>query len=355
MIKSSNTEINLETSPYLCPHSHLQLRLQGDHLQSSDGQYTYPIRQGLPVFLQYEPIDSKEVTTQLAQLNGYTKNLGWQEALQRSYGSNLDFLKYITDRSRSKFLELIPLTLSSKVLEIGPGLGQFTGLLAARVNHLYALEVSEGQAQFVAEYCRQIGANNVTVACGGDNCRLPYQDQSFDVIVLNLVFEWCGARVVNETHTEAQLRFLCEMYRVLKPSGALYLATKNRYALKYLLGKVDEHAYQIRFGNALPRGLMHFLLRRQGQTRSAGFLYSYPQLRRMLLNQGFKNIQSFWAAPEVRYPERLIPTDTQSIRQARSAGGFNQGEMRSTRLLMPWIPSAIVKYVTPGLVFLVFK
>ncbi|OQW92222.1 MAG: hypothetical protein BWK79_15125 [Beggiatoa sp. IS2] len=344
--------VNLD---YLCPYSHTRLQATADSLCSSDDRYTYPVRHGIPIFLRYPSADSAEAQATLARLNEQAKIIGWDKALQQVYGDNPDFLKYVTQRNRSIFLEVIPFTPTSKVLEIGPGLGQFTGLIAARAREVYALEVVEGQAQFVAEYCQQAGIQNVQVACGGDDCTLPYCNETFDVVVLNLVFEWCGSRSTDESHLDAQLRLLAEMHRVLKPGGALYLATKNRFALKYLLGKGDEHAYNLRFGNALPRWLLNLRLKWRGKDRPEGFLHSYGQLKHMLSTQGFGDIQAFWAAPEIRYPDRLIPTDTQTIRAARAAGGFRQGDLRSVKLIMRWLPSFLVKYVTPGLTFLAIK
>ncbi len=355
MTEFSKSATNFEDMPYLCPHSRTRLKYNGETLLSDDGKYTYPIHNGIPSFLRYESAESKETTEKLERLNEQAKSKGWLEALKDIYSSDPGLIKYVTDKSRSIFLDLIPLTPNSDVLEIGPGLGQFTGLIASKVNKVYALEVVEGQAQFVKEHCRQINANNVEVACGGDDCMLPYQDQTFDVVILNLVFEWCGTREASGSHTDAQLRLIREVHRVLKPNGSLYLATKNRYALKYLLGKQDEHAYNMRFGNALPRWLMHLFLKLKGKNRAAGFLYSHNHLRRILLSHNFTRIRSFWAAPEFRFPERFIPTDSKSIREVRTAGEFHQGDIRSVRLLMPLLPSFLVKHLTPGLVFLAFK
>ena len=143
----------------------------------------------------------------------------------------------------------------SPILEIGPGLGQFTAALARRSRHVHALEVVPEQAEFALIRARQEGARNVSVAIGGDDCRLPYRNDVFDGIVLNLVFEWCGSRNDSESHAKAQTRLLQEMARVLRPGGFLYLATKNRFALRLLLGGTDEHMSNMRFGSALPRRL----------------------------------------------------------------------------------------------------
>ena len=57
----------------------------------------------------------------------------------------------------------------------------------------------------------------------------------------------------------------------------------------------------------------------------------------------------------MRYPAHYVPTDAASIREARRSPGFVQGETRSTKLLMRFIPASLVKNFTPGLAFLATK
>jgi hypothetical protein len=135
----------------------------------------------------------------------------------------------------------------------------------------------------------------------------------------------------------------------------LYLATKNRFALDYLTGHADEHCYQLRFGNALPRRLRDYLLRRRGHPAPGGVLHSHDALRRMLREAGFGRTESYWAAPEMRYPQIYVRTDAASVRAARRQPGFVQGHRRSSRMLMRLTPSGWVRHVTPGLAFIATK
>lgn len=324
-------------------------------MSSADGLCSYPIREGVPYFLAGEPIESSETAAQLCRLNRLCDEKGWRVAIQEVYGANSNLYRYVTDLSRTAFIELLPLTAQSVVLEIGPGLGQFTAGLAARAAWVYALEVVPGQALFTAKRCAQLGAANVSVACGGDDCRFPYVSNSFDVVVCSLVLEWCASRNEDEWLGQSQERFVREVARVLKPGGCFYLMTKNRFALRLLLGGRDEHAEGMRFGSAQPRWLMIWRLRRRGLRRPRGVLYSHAELARMLRDAGLTELRSFWAMPEMRYPTRFVPAEGHSIREARRQGGLEQGERRLTRLLMPWIPAGLVKYVTPGLTFLARK
>jgi SAM-dependent methyltransferase len=308
----------------------------------------------IPNFLRFAPVEDAEGVAKLARLNERARAGDWREALAATYPDPY-FQRYVTSADRAAFLDLLPLDAASEVLEIGPGLGQFTALMARRARSVHALEVVPGQAEFALTRCRQQGLDNVHVAIGGDDCRLPYRDQAFDLIVLNLVFEWCGARLEDEPHEVAQRRLLSEMARVLKPGGSLYLSTKNRYALRLLRGGGDEHQFDLRFGSALPRALSARLLRWRGHPRAMGMLYSHDALAAMLRDAGLTGIRSFWAAPEMRFPTHYVPTDAASVQAARAKPGFVQGSGRLATWAMGFVPPRWVRHVTPGLTFVASK
>jgi SAM-dependent methyltransferase len=276
-----------------------------------------------------------------AELTQLARQVGWREAIARQFPD----ADYLTDDRRAIFLELLPIA-GSDVLEIGPGFGQFTDRIARQAKSVDALEVDPIQADFMREKLQQEELTNVHITTGGADCRLPYVDGSFDLVILNLVFEWCATRL-NEPHETAQLRLLREIARVLRPGGRLYLSTKNRYAARYILGKPDEHYHGMRFGSALPRWFADSIHRR----RPRGRLYSWSGLQRLLRDSGFAVEHSWWAAPEMRFPEALIPVDSKSIRHARRSG-VSQGEGRAERMLISLLPARLVKHFAPGLNFL---
>lgn len=57
-----------------------------------------------------------------------------------------------------------------------------------------------------------------------NNTMLPFEDESFDVVITNHVIEHVG-------ESDAQLHHLCEIKRVLKKDGFAYLAVPNRWML----------------------------------------------------------------------------------------------------------------------------
>ena len=310
--------------------------------------------QSLPCYLRFPPVEDASTRERLSRMVALARDgTPWREALAATHDPGM--VRYVTDPLRTAFLDLLPLKADSEILEIGPGMGQFTALMANRVRRVDALEVVPEQGEFVALRSRQDGADNIRVAIGGDDCRLPYRDASFDGIVLNLVFEWCGSRLESEPHEAAQARLLHEMVRVLRPGGFLYLTTKNRYALRILLGGADEHMHEISFGSALPRWLGAWLLKRRGHSRSSGWLYSHDVLLAKLKGAGLGQVKSFWTAPEMRFPTHYVPTDAASVRRARSEPGFRQAEGRKASLVMRFLPASWVRHFMPGLAFLAVK
>ena len=324
-----------------------------DHLNSVGANGVVDGR--IPNYLTFPEKESEESSSSLRRLNEAAVRDGWRCALDENSGFEPGRVRYATDPARHTFVDLLPLTKESTILEIGSSLGQITTALADRAGFVHGLEPVPGQAEFAAERCRQEGLDNVALTCGGDDCRLPYEDGRFDGVVINLVLEWCGERDRSTGFIECQRRLLRECNRVLKPDGWFYLTTKNRYGWHYLIGKGDEHTFGWRFGQALPRWLLAALMKCRGKSRTGGLVHSYWALQRLLREAGFGELRSYWAVPEYRFPRELIPADAQSIRAARRRPDFVQGYSRTTNLLMPLTPARLVKYVMPGLTFLAKK
>lgn len=109
--------------------------------------------------------------------------------------------------------ELIPwcldgVELGDDVLEIGPGFGATTRVLARRSGRLTALELKE-------RYCRRLQrelGDSATVI-QGDATELPFPEDSFSGAV-------CFTMLHHVPSPELQDRLLAEVTRVLRPGGA---------------------------------------------------------------------------------------------------------------------------------------
>ncbi len=108
--------------------------------------------------------------------------------------------------------ELVPwclngVELGEDVLEVGPGFGATTRVLARRPGRLTALELEE---RYCRRLKRELGDSAVVVQ--GDATQLPFPDSSFSGAV-------CFTMLHHVPSPELQDRLLCEVARVLRPGG----------------------------------------------------------------------------------------------------------------------------------------
>lgn len=94
--------------------------------------------------------------------------------------------------------------------EIGAGTGFFVVPLAAHVEQVYALDVSEQMLSLLRENISRNQVSNVE-ALQSEESRLPLPDASVDAVLLALVLH----------EVEAPERFLAEVTRITRPGGRL--------------------------------------------------------------------------------------------------------------------------------------
>jgi len=110
--------------------------------------------------------------------------------------------------------------------------------------------------------------------CIGDGLRLPFPDESFDLVICAQVYE----------HVTDWRALLSEIYRVLRPNGICFFSGPNR------LYPIEDH-YALPLLSWLPRSWAHRIVRWTGK---APYYHERPvswwTLRRALHDQGFKII-----------------------------------------------------------------
>lgn len=105
-------------------------------------------------------------------------------------------------------------------LEIGCGTAALGTALAARMQKVVASDVSLSWLVLARHRAAQARLGNVRfVACSAD--RLPFRENTFDLVV--------GADVIE--HVSDTTALAASAYRVLRPEGALWLSTPNRFSL----------------------------------------------------------------------------------------------------------------------------
>jgi len=102
-----------------------------------------------------------------------------------------------------------------EVLEVACGVGQGLGILASEARRVVGLDIDSGNVAIArATYARR---QNIELVLG-DAERLPFSDESFDVVVLYEAIYYLP-------HVE---RFVAEARRVLRRGGTLLVCTANK-------------------------------------------------------------------------------------------------------------------------------
>ncbi|MFB9319976.1 class I SAM-dependent methyltransferase [Cryptosporangium minutisporangium] len=112
--------------------------------------------------------------------------------------------------------------LGDEVLEIGPGFGATTTVLARDVPRLTAVEIDPASA----ESLRRTLADRATIV-NGDATDLPFPDESFDAVV-------CFTMLHHVPSPSAQDTLFAQACRVLRPGGT-FAGSDSRYSRAFRL------------------------------------------------------------------------------------------------------------------------
>lgn len=182
---------------------------------------------------------------------------------------------------------------------------------------LKVLDLGTGSG-LIADYFSQAGAD-VTAADRDDSeykselpfvkiegTKLPFPDETFDLVIYNHVIEHVGDRPEQQAALE-------EIARILKPNGRLYLAVPSKWAL------VEPH-YKIPMLGAMPRPLADKFVRR---FRDYPYYDCFPPSARELATL---------------LEPRFVATD----RTGDAFKWFVQNEMGAIGKLLSFVPTALI-------------
>jgi len=193
----------------------------------------------------------------------------------------------------------------SRVLDVGSGKGGIATALADSVGSIVGVDIDFQNCidSLNTGDSRVAGTRSPSIARAAAEA-LPFEDCTFDLVLLNGVLEWVGRR--SKKPREAQQQAISEAERVLRPGGHLYLAIENRLFPAFLL--VDPHTHQP-LVNALPRATARALTAVLVGNRYGTYIYSYWGLRR-LLSSNFVNLQFLLPLPHYHHPYAYASVDS---------------------------------------------
>lgn len=144
------------------------------------------------------------------------KSLSRKEVFYEEFAKDFDVRmnKYdLATRLKIVFEQLLSYDIFGlKLLDVGCGTGHFSKLAAERGAHVISMDVGPQLLKKVGEKCQ-------STCVVGSILDMPFQENSFDVIVCSEVIE----------HTPDPFKAVEKLYRVLKPGGTLALTVPNRF------------------------------------------------------------------------------------------------------------------------------
>lgn len=264
-------------------------------------EYKYnKIIEGIPLFSEdryWGKAPKEELETALKIL----EEKGWDEFRVR-YHKEFDFT---FEENRADWRFVIPVLKDFQVLDTGAGMGRISIPLARAVKNVVALDQSFLRMKFLKIRAEKEGLKNIEV-CVGDIFDLPFQKESFDLIVMNGFLEWVGATDRFNNPREAQIASLQICRNLLKPNGYLYIGIENRFALSYL--RAIDHS-GLRFTSYMPRWLANIYTKLRRGKRYNTYTYTKDDYEKLLQESGFDNINFYLPYPGYNLPRIMIPYD----------------------------------------------
>jgi ubiquinone/menaquinone biosynthesis C-methylase UbiE len=276
---------------------------------------------------QYEAI----TLTELA------RNIGWRKAVLTIANKNL--VRYITDPTRLRFLDFLPIRKGDRILDLGAGWGSLSIHIAKRFpsTSVYAFDKTLEGLVFLDVVKKQQNLSNLRIAKAGAD-RIPIADGSMDIVLMIGVLEWVAESIRSVPPRAAQLAVLSEAKRVLKKGGKLVIGIENRYSYKYLRGK-PEHSH-IRFGSVLPKRLVSYYSNVALKKEYRTYIYGLGEYGKILGQAGYDDLQFYAAYPDYRFP-RVI-SDLGTMREF-----WKNAHAPGSRVLK-YLPSGFLKRIVPS-------
>lgn len=238
----------------------------------------------------YEEKKGKTNDKEIENIKEYIENTNIQKNYEEQFLNNItDKELYHLSTQSQNILNWYPFSKEMKVLEIGGGLGELTGILCDRVTKVVTIETDLENARLLAK--RHQNRENLEVIVGNfEKIRL---DEKFDIITLIGIIP-----KINQLMNKQVKLIECikHLEQFLKNDGKFLIAVDNKFGLRYFSGH-PENIFNKKFESLI--GYNDYPEKIETFTKTS--------LEKMLKNIGY-NTNFYYPLPDYKLPN-VIFTD----------------------------------------------
>lgn len=200
---------------------------------------------------------------------------------------------YHLSHIRGNIADVLPISNTDSVLEIGAGCGAVTEKLSQMCGELTCIDLSKKRSLINAY--RNKEKNNIQIMVGNFQEIEKHLTKQYDVITLIGVFEY-GACYI-ESEGDPYEEFMGIVASHLAPGGKLAIAIENKYGIKYFAGSKEDHLGQYFVGI-------------EGYDNVENVrTFSLPALEKYGKNAGFSKISVMYPYPDYKFPMVMYTDD----------------------------------------------
>lgn len=340
---------------FACPKCHASLIQQTDQLECSSCRSQFPLEYGFPNFASRPHYWNQLTPEQMEAFLEMAQQQGYRHAVEKVIGLFVDpyLVGYILNANRADFRTVLPATSDRDVLDLGSGWGGVAAALAPCCRSITTQDTNPYNLRFIRLRAQQEDLNNIRVVRADplDDARLPYADNSFDVVLFNGALEYVGEASPDGSPRDRQIACLKEARRVLRPGGTLYIGIENRYAYLYFLGTRDHSG--LRFTSLLPRPLASLVMRLRTGKAYRTYTYTQRGYRDLVKDAGFDDESVYLAFPTYREPRFILSGDDNNaivyFWRRHAAYVAHQGRRKLLEFVFNRLPIGLIGSLVRGL------
>lgn len=290
-----------------CPicKSHL-IQEDESKINCEECKMKWGIHDGVPYFIEddnfwAEPGFTKE---NFIKINADIQEKDWNEVLKNHESPDIrTHYKFLSDYGRISWFDMLNLPHDATVLDLGAGMGTMSQALSRRCKSLYSVEPVKERVEFMRSRFRQEKCDNIRII-RADVDNLPFENEKFDLIILNGVLEWLPVFKTDMNPRKVQIYYLKLLKKLLKKGGYIYIGIENRMAYGYFIGERDPHIL-LKYVTILPRWISHIICKIKIGDIYRPYLYTHVGYKKLLEESGFESSEIYSALPSYNEPNAI--------------------------------------------------